>query len=140
MIKQNQKAGQSLWFYPLTLLHKLYLLFLTINWCDKYLSMFIHSKLQLDVILSVVNSAFLVLWLVMMHIRKGKWLVFALVGELYVNLGLPLAREVPRFIGAEGLNPPVRCRSLSPLSKGDFSGFSSRFIGTSCRSEWQYNT
>ena len=58
MIKQNQKADQNLWFYLLTLLHKLYLLFLTINWCDRYLSMFIHSKLQLDAILSVVDSAF----------------------------------------------------------------------------------
>ena len=55
MTKQNQKAGQNLWFYLLTSQYKLCLLFLTINWCDRYLSMFIHSKLQLDVILLMVD-------------------------------------------------------------------------------------
>ena len=131
MIKQNQKAGQSLWFCPLTLLHKLYLLFLTINWCDKYLSMFIHSKLQLDDFLWVVNSAFLILLLVMMHIRKGRWLVFAWIICLYVNLGLPLAREVANVMSRRDLNPPVRfahflsTSSKSPPIRGDLCDFQS---------------
>ena len=67
--------------------------------------------------------------------QKGQVISICIVGELCVKFEPPFGKGGGECNELEGFNPPVRCRSLSPLSKGDFSGFSSRFIGTSCRSE-----